>query len=447
MESFKIIVVSPFSPRYSSIASIRWELLCKYLSKKYNVSLITSKFLDKRIERSFSLGNTELVEVPIKWSLKNIYSYSRESFERREKNENIISLVLKFIKFFIPSKIRSEFYFLLERIFPITPEGIAYQNIKLYKSEIEKRLSKQGKNILITSYGPWFTLKLGKYFKNKYKDIIWIADFRDPSFNSVHHEVSKAFFFKFQTKNILKKVDLITVVSKKMKEDYESITPKKVYFLPNGYDGELFSIEKLKSKITKSRGFLTICYTGSLNAKTQNISYFIDALEMACRIDTNINFAFNYAGFQFDLVEKEFSKRNLGSLLNNHGMLTRDEALNLQSVSDVLLLVVYTGENPEEGKSIRTGKVYEYLATDKPILVIGPKNWEMRDEIECDGVSKVFEKNQTNEMADYIIELANKEKIEINIQKRKEVLERYLYRNLATELEKEIENLLKQKEW
>jgi len=50
-------------------------------------------------------------------------------------------------------------------------------------------------------------------------------------------------------------------------------------------------------------------------------------------------------------------------------------------------------------------------------------------------------------MADYLIELAKKEKIEINIQKRKEVLERYLYRNLATELEKEIENLLKQKEW
>lgn len=70
----------------------------------------------------------------------------------------------------------------------------------------------------------------------------------------------------------------------------------------------------------------------------------------------------------------------------------------------------------------------------------------MRNEIEYDGVSKVFEKSQTNEMADYLIELAKKEKSEINIQKRKEVLERYLYKKLATELKKEIENLLKQKE-
>jgi len=432
LENINILIISPFSPKWSNIASLRWERLAKYLSKNNRVTLITSSFPESGFEKSFDIGNSYLIEIPLKFYAKNPYL--------NESNRILNNFPNK--KTLLNQGLKSKLNPILEKLFPVSSGGMLYHDIFKYKNFIDEIIRNSKKTILITTYGPWFTLKIGNYFKKRYKNLIWLADFRDPSFDISSY---KNTFFKSQTKKILKKADAIIVVTKQMQKEYEKLVKKKVIFLPNGYDGDcMFNLNQHK---TKRKEYLNISYTGSIYNEKGEISYFVEALKLSKEKAPNINFTFSYAGKDYRIVSEEFSKRNLGSLLNNHGMLTRDEALNLQSVSDVLLLVVYTGENPEEGKSIRPGKVYEYLATDKPILVIGPKNWEMRDEIECDGVSKVFEKNQTNEMADYIIELANKEKIEINIQKRKEVLERYLYRNLATELEKEIENLLKQKEW
>jgi glycosyltransferase involved in cell wall biosynthesis len=199
------------------------------------------------------------------------------------------------------------------------------------------------------------------------------------------------------------------------------------------------------SKI-KKENCLSIAYTGSLHPRTREISCFVTVLEKVATIAPQVKIIFNYAGFQADIVEAEFSKRRLGKLLNNHGLLKRDQALELQKQADILLLIVYTGDDPEIGKSIRTGKVYEYLASGKPILAIAPRDWEMKEEIECDGVSKVFDKNQIDEMAQYLIDLASRSKIEINIEKRKEVIEKYLYKNLALKLEQELESLVREKE-
>lgn len=444
MKQLRIIIVSPFSPRYSSIASLRWEGFCRYLSERHEVTLITSKFPERDHERSFSIGNARLVEIPIKFFMKNPYMSSKATVRETVENKNVAGSLLRWARAVLPRKIRPDLYFLFERLFPITPEGIAYQDITSYKREIEMSLSETKRNVLVTTYGPWFTLKLGHSFKLKYKNITWIADFRDPSFDNVAYKISKLPMFKAQTKRILRSADLITVVTRHMQQTYAELTGRRVMFLPNGYDGNLY-FEENSTKVKKENS-LSIAYTGSLHPKTQQISYFLVVLEKITTTSPQVKFNFNYAGFQADVVEAEFSKRRLEKLLNNHGLLKRDQALELQRQADLLLLIAYTGDDPEIGKSIRTGKVYEYLASGKPILAIAPRDWDMKEEIECDGVSKVFDKNQVDEMARYLIDLAKRSKIEINLQKRREVIEKYLYKNLALQFEQELENLLKERE-
>ncbi|GLI49340.1 glycosyltransferase family protein [Pseudothermotoga lettingae] len=119
------------------------------------------------------------------------------------------------------------------------------------------------------------------------------------------------------------------------------------------------------------------------------------------------------------------------------------DKLKLQRESDILLLIAYTGDDKRAGRSIRTGKVYEYLASGKPIIVIAPHDWEMANEIECDGVSKVFHKSQISEMAQYLIDLAQKEYLKIDLQARRGVIGKYLYQNLATKLEEAIIDVIK----
>jgi glycosyltransferase involved in cell wall biosynthesis len=406
--------------------------LAKYLSKRHKVALITSAFPEEVFERSYDIGNAYMIEIPLKFYRRNPYTLS-------ERNAHKYSNRVSFLR-----RLKAELRIPLERIFPISSGGILYHDIGSYKQEIEKLISKEKTTVLITTYDPWFTLKLGNYFKRKYEKLLWIADFRDPSFGIHESRLSNLPLFKMQTKKILGLTDLITVVTKYMQKSYSELTSKKVVFLPNGYDGNLFFEDNL-SKI-KKENCLSIAYTGSLHPRTREISCFVTVLEKVATIAPQVKIIFNYAGFQADIVEAEFSKRRLGKLLNNHGLLKRDQALELQKQADILLLIVYTGDDPEIGKSIRTGKVYEYLASGKPILAIAPRDWEMKEEIECDGVSKVFDKNQIDEMAQYLIDLASRSKIEINIEKRKEVIEKYLYKNLALKLEQELESLVREKE-
>jgi len=157
-------------------------------------------------------------------------------------------------------------------------------------------------------------------------------------------------------------------------------------------------------------------------------------------VDVCSKLKFIYAGKDFSYVQKLFERFSLLDLLENHGFVSRDEALNLQNKADLLLLIAYTGDDPEEGSSIRTGKVYEYLATGKPILAIAPKNWEMREELESDGISRVFEKSESEEMANYITWFFRERK-QIDLKKREEVIRPYLYENLSKRLEEIIETV------
>lgn len=428
---YNIIIVSPYSPKWSNIASVRWEKLSKYLSQKHKVTLVTSSFNEVFNGRSFDVGTANLVEIPLKFYRENPFSNSKD----KPKND--------FFRTSFGHKIKGGIRVIFERIFPISSGGMLYHDFNSYKREIEKLLLENEINVLITTYDPWFSIKLGSLVKKKCKDLIWIADFRDPSFNIHESIISRAHIFRSTTRNSLKLADIVTVVTNQMKEEYEKLVPGRVMFLPNGFDGEVCLEEN--NSISKRKNSLTISYTGSLHPKTIEISYFVEALKQATTLSPDVSFVFNYAGFNSSRVKKEFYEKGIGNVVIDHDLVERDRALDLQRRSDILLLIAYTGDNKEEGKAIRTGKVYEYLASGKPIIVIAPNGWEMKDEIECDGISKVFDKSQTLEMAKYLVELSLRESLKIDAEARRKVIERYMYRNLAAKLEEAIMGIVKQR--
>lgn len=399
--------------------------MSKYLSFRHRVSLVTSAFRESFDERTFDIGKAELVEIPLKFYMRNPYR-GGTFFGSKFKSFGILD----------KHKLKAELLRFMEKFFPVSAGGMLYHDFKLYRREIAKRLCSNVRNILITTYDPWFALKLGSYFKKRSRNLTWIADFRDPSFNVHESVISQLSFFELATRRMLQRADLVTVVTEQCKRDYEKLKPRRVMFLPNGFDGDL-CWEKDSTKL-KSEDSLVIAYTGSLHPGTVEISFFVDSLKQAMRLSPRTKFIFHYAGLHGDKVEREFCKKDLGGILKNHGLLRRDEALRLQRAADVLLLIAYTGDDDRVGGSMRTGKVYEYLASGKPIIVIAPQNWEMKKEVELDRVSKVFQRSQIAEIAQYLVRLAYTKGIEIDIEMRKKVIEKYLYRNLATEFEKKV---------
>ncbi|AJC74883.1 hypothetical protein AJ81_08835 [Pseudothermotoga hypogea DSM 11164 = NBRC 106472] len=424
----KIVIVSPYSPRWNNIASVRWEKFAKYLSVGHSVYFITSCFPSKQSFRSFDLGQTKLVEIPLKYFKYDPHVVVNSKFA---KKQTMFSKLLRIIK----REIRP----VLEKFLPVSSGGMLLHDYQAYVTELSKIISDHERTVLITTYDPWFSLKLGKLFKKRFpKTVVWLADFRDPSFNLHESVLTKLPVFAYATRRILAMADVVLVVSKKMVEDYKRLCGDKVFFLPNGYDGELF----LGECSDDTRENFEIAYTGSFHPGTRELSSFILALSRIKEEKRDIysKLKFIYAGKDYEYVQSLFDKFSMLDILENRGFVSRDEALRLQAQADLLLLIVYTGEDPQEGRSIRTGKVYEYLATGRPILVIAPRDWEMREEIECDGISKVFEKSQTEMMADYIEQLFRK-RSPVDRKSREQVIQSYLYESLSKKLEGIIEKI------
>lgn len=423
----KIAIVAPYSPRWNNIASVRWEKFAKYLSKTHSVYLITSCFPDRRSFREFNLGNANLVEIRLKYFKHN--PYFRHSNDPSTETK-IISGAIR--------KIKAELRPILEKFLPVSSGGVLLHGYRAYFVELDKIISSSERTILITTYDPWFSLRLGNYFKRRYPNrVIWFADFRDRSFD-IAHVVAKFICFKYLTKRILTVADGILVVTKQMLETYQRICGQKVFFLPNGYDGQF----SLRIDSQRQKESLKIVYTGSFCPKTREITWFIHALLKLKQKQDSVcsKLKFIYAGKDFAYVQRLFERFSLLDLLENHGFVSRDKALNVQNNADLLLLIAYTGDDPKEGSSMRTGKVYEYLATGKPILTIAPKNWEMREELESDGVSRVFERSESEEIANYIAWFF-KERRQIDLKRREEVVRPYLYENLSKRLEEIIETV------
>ncbi|MBM7560335.1 hypothetical protein [Marinitoga litoralis] len=413
--NYKFIILSAFSPRDVEIASLRIEKLGKYISKKFPTVIISGKPMKEK--KNYDIGNSKLIEVNYKSFSKNI------SGEKNLENQKKLN--------------KYNLYGHLEYFFPIAPGGKRLYNIK----ELEKILIKEieqfnGKIFLIASYGPFFILKLAVKLKQKYKSKVFlIEDFRDMigKFNP-HHSTN--IFIENAIPKIIKNADILLTVSqymgKRFIENYNLI-PDKLYVLYNGFDGE-YSFKSFNKNITK-KDKLKIVYTGSLYEQSnRSIIPFIEGLK---KINNKKNIEFIYCGKDYRLVDELFKKNGLENILKNKELVDREQALEIQSNADLLLLITYTGNRKDEGIDIISGKFFEYLISEKPILNIGNIKWELKNELESDGVSKVIEATDVNEIRNYI-ETFEYLKNNMNIEKRRKIAENFDFKYLVDNLFKKL---------
>ncbi len=441
------IIVSPVSPKWRFSSSVRIEKLSKYLSKWYKVYLVVPSIpgTENRAYRKFDVGDSEMIEIPLLSQIKLPYmEENNNSFTNAKKSRPTKRNFL--------IKINREIRYVKQFIWPSKSSWFHYDEKKILK-EISSIIcnNSPSKIVLFTTYPPYFILKIGKKLKETFPEIFWVADFRDPFFNVPYQKLSYINFFKALVLNTVKKSDMVTkVFFTDPSKSFEKIA-FKTFFIPNGYDLEDFcEVDKSES----NEKIFRISFTGSIIPEKREITPIVKALailESKKQLPTTLEFV--YCGAHSHKVTKEFEEVELKKYLRDYGFVSREEALRIQAESDILFLPISTGEKIKERKDfsvLRSGKVFEYINSSKPILVVAPREWEMTNEIESDGVSKVFEANEISQIAEYIYFLIQKkfsgEKITTDIlEKRKEILNFYNYENIAKMLVEKI-TLIKEKE-
>jgi len=222
---------------------------------------------------------------------------------------------------------------------------------------------------VITTSPPHSTQLIGLKLKSKFPQLRWIADLRDPWTDIYYY---KEFYPMLPARRadrryereVITWADKIISVGKSLSEMFVYRYPSaanKFTVIANGYDTEDFKGLKPSNPET-----FTISYVGTLSG-AYNIAGLIEALKNMA--DSGTSFKLRFTGF----VSDDQRKLLVDSLPDNQ-LVFRDYCTHHEAVSEMLLSSVLLLLIPDHASSkvILTGKLFEYIATGKPILCIGP---------------------------------------------------------------------------
>jgi glycosyltransferase involved in cell wall biosynthesis len=223
-------------------------------------------------------------------------------------------------------------------------------------------------NHVITTGPPHSMHMIGLGLKRE-SGINWIADFRDPWTNiDFYKELMLTGFadrlHRKKEKEVIKNADAVVTVGPSWAEDFKAQGAKQVEVIYNGFDKADFPSEPLPA----TSGF-TVAHIGSFS-KSRNHQALWEALSQlrkendAFDKDLKILTLGHVDGSVADSI-KGFS---LDDKWTREEHVPRDQVLAFQRSSNVLLLMVNDTPN---AKGILPGKLFEYLASGRPILCIG----------------------------------------------------------------------------
>ena len=221
---------------------------------------------------------------------------------------------------------------------------------------------------IVISSGPPHSLHLiGMALKEKL-GIKWVADFRDP-WTTIHYHQSLRLNKRAQKKHlkleskVLNNSDLVVVTSARTKKEFQKITSVPIEVISNGYD----ILEKIEPNLDAQ---FSIAHIGSLltNRNPELLWEILSELKDENKVFSK-NLLIKLVGAVSEDVLESLAVFGLTENYKTLGYVSHQEAIQIQHDVQVLLLVEM--DSPET-KSIIPGKLFEYIAANRPILAIGP---------------------------------------------------------------------------
>ncbi|MCX6247988.1 MAG: glycosyl transferase family 1 [Bacteroidetes bacterium] len=224
----------------------------------------------------------------------------------------------------------------------------------------------------IISTGPPHSMHMIALGLKKKLTIPWLADFRDPwtqidfyhqlrltkRADKKHHDMERL---------VLSTANRVTIVSWNWALDLNQIYPRQYDVITNGFDPDDFIIPDPKVART-----FELTHIGSLN-KDRNPKLLWEVLAEICseneafRDDLRLRFI----GKCDITLFQDLEKYNLVSHAEKIEYMPHEAVLKESAGSQVLLLLL---NNTPNVMGIVPGKLFEYLATRRPVLCIGPTN-------------------------------------------------------------------------
>jgi glycosyltransferase involved in cell wall biosynthesis len=260
----------------------------------------------------------------------------------------------------------------------------------------------------VISTGPPHSMHLiAMGLKKKFPTLPWIADFRDPWTNIDFYKDLKLTIWadkkhKRLEREVLQTANTVITVGKTLGEELVSLGAKKMVVIPNGFDESDLPKEEQKPSLDSK---FTIAHIGSMN-KARNPAILWQALSELVNENNEFSkeLSIKLVGKVDYLVQQQLKAFQLDTYLNKIDYIPHSEVIVEQQKSHVLLLVVNDAPN---AKGILTGKIFEYLAAQRPIVAIAPKDGDLAEVLQKTETGVVFEDHttQVDSLKSHILEL------------------------------------------
>ena len=254
----------------------------------------------------------------------------------------------------------------------------------------------------IVSSGPPHSMHLIAMSLKKRFNIPWVADFRDPwtkidFYNELHLTWLADRKHHRLEKKVVTTADSIVTVGNEMRKEFEALGAKKAVTITNGFD----TADHVEGYVEMDKKF-TLAHFGTVN-KARNPELLWKVLSEL--VLENKEFAsdleLKFVGRLDSSAREAIDKYNLSPYLNKIDFLLHKEVLLKQRQSQVLLLLINQTHN---AGGILTGKFFEYLAAERPILAIGPIKGDVADILASSKAGQIIDFDDRSGLKDCILE-------------------------------------------
>jgi glycosyltransferase involved in cell wall biosynthesis len=236
---------------------------------------------------------------------------------------------------------------------------------------LSKYLKENPVDVLFTN-GPPQSTHMIAYGVKKNLGTPWHADFQDPwtqvdYFPQLMLNPLSKNIHEHKERLVFRWADKVTICSNTWKTDLESIGAKDVGVIVWGYDEDDFK----NINVPLSKKF-TLSHFGSMGPD-RNAKTLWRALSIIAKEDYQFanDLEIELVGFVGHAIINEIKSLGLTGNLKLSEHITRKETLERMHRSQILLLIL--NDMPNVNGRL-PGKLFEYLASRRPVLVVGPED-------------------------------------------------------------------------
>jgi glycosyltransferase involved in cell wall biosynthesis len=343
-----VLLVAQIAPPSSLVASRRVAAMAKYLGRAgYAVTVLTSSASgDGDIEGAQRVVRTkDALTSGLNWRRGQFAALQGSTDEHYKPPSRIASVIVPdlslatWLPFALPAALR------LAR---------------------EQRF-----DCVLTSSPPPSTHLIGVALKRR--GIPWIAELRDGwTFEPPHAPwplSAQCRIDEGTERRVLTRADAVVAVTRPIVEDLRERLGLDALLITNGYDPEDLPPELRGADSPLRRDRRSLVHTGRLIIGGESLRPLLEGVRIVKSEDPDVarRLELVFAGSSTEREAGLLSAPDLADTVRSVGWLERPSTLALQRAADMLLVVTEGARR----RSVATGKLFEYLAAGRPILVLG----------------------------------------------------------------------------